>query len=65
MLMHLMIFYINIGSNLASEIKRNNHYINPTSYIKNNVTDSIFVAPATDAEILKIFNNLKKTVPVG
>ena len=53
-------FYINIGSNLAGKIKPNNPYINPISYIKNNVTDSIFIAPATNAEILKIFNTLKK-----
>ena len=50
-------FYINISSNLAGKIKSNNPYINPTSYIKNNVTDSIFVAPAADAEIVKIFIN--------
>ena len=53
-------FYINIGSNLAGKIKPNNPYINPISYIKNDVTDSIFIAPATNAEILKIFNTLKK-----
>ena len=53
-------FYINIGFNLAGKIKPNNLYINPTSYMKNNVTDSIFIAPATNAEILKIFDNLKK-----
>ena len=48
-------FYINIGSNLAGKIEPNNPYINPIRYIKNNVTDNIFIAPATNAEILKIF----------
>ena len=47
-------FYINIGSNLAGKIKPNNPYINPILYIKNNVTDNIFIAAATNAEILKI-----------
>ena len=31
------------------------------SYTKNNLTDSIFIAPATNAEIFEIFNNLKKS----
>ena len=57
-------YYINLGSNLG-KIKSNNRYINPTSYIKNNVLYSIFIASATNAEILKIFDNLKKTVPGG
>ena len=39
------VFYINIGSNLAGKIKTNNPYINPISYIKNNGTDIIFIAP--------------------
>ena len=40
----------------------NYFYIN---YTKNNLTDSIFIAPATNAEIFKIFINLKKSVPGG
>ena len=57
--------HINIGSNLAGTIKPNNPYINPISYVKNKVTDSIFIAPATDADILKIFNTFKKQCWVG
>ena len=58
-------FYINIGSNLSGKIIPNNPYINQTSYIKNNVTDNIFIAPATNAKIPKIFDNLKKQCRVG
>ena len=35
--------YVSIGFNLAGKIEHNNPYINPKSYIKNNVTDRIFL----------------------
>ena len=50
-------FFVNVGPTLASKIPSSAK--TPDSYLRNEVVESLFLSPVNDAEILKIFVNLK------
>ena len=56
-------FYINIGHNLASKIPNPNSNINPTSYIKKEYINSLYLKPIEDNEIRNIIRDLRNTSP--
>ena len=52
-------FFINIGPTLANNIPKNKN--TPLMYLKNKITDSLFLAPVTENEVIKIIANLKNS----
>ena len=56
-------FYINIGPNLASKIPNPNSNTNPTSYIKKEYVNSLYLKPVEDNEIRNIIRDLRNTSP--
>jgi len=46
-----------VGPNLAQKIAKTS--VKPESFLKNKITDSFFLAPVTEDEIIKTFTNLK------
>jgi len=45
-------FFINIGPTLANNIPKNKN--TPLMYLKNKIKDSLFLAPVTENEVIKI-----------
>ena len=50
-------FFVNVGPTLSSKIPSDNR--SPTTYMKNKVDESMFIAPVVDEEIISIIKNLK------
>ena len=50
-------FFVNVGTSLASKIPSSN--TNPASYIKVNISDSMFLDPVTESETEKLLKLLK------
>lgn len=56
-------FYINIDPNLASKIPSVEDNISPTSYIKHNYVNSIYLKDVDETEIENIIRDLKNSSP--
>ena len=56
-----MIFFINVGPNLSKSLKKSNR--SPHFYLKDQLVNSLFLAPVTNEELYKIFKNLKNSAP--
>ena len=54
-------FYTNLGPSLASKIPDKG--VDPSSFLTNHISNSIFLSPVTEDEIAKILNALKKSSP--
>ena len=54
-------FYVNLGPSLASKIP--NSGVNPLSYLKHDIHNSIFLTDVSEEEVVKILKSLKSSSP--